>query len=391
MYFSEIEVNTLQMLIQRLTFTPCIKLSDLTKAGIELDLGRDTFDHLLELKDSETYNGYLLSSELLKSRNRYRTILSHLTLDNTQNKSPQELFSFPKKYDEQLKKLQINTYNAMAKKIGFRPIRHTLPISMMKEICLIDGINPKDIDLNLVCQQYPYFWGGERDSVNFIEFILLLNIYCHTHGQTSTYLNKQNPSLAGMYRIKNWKKTITSNIKKPEIYKTYIDTLFEVCYDIIQYDHIGISIEYIKKLWLPEEESQKYNVEDYCDTNSTKSLRTQKRILQDDLFKALEKHKELQLEKIIQSNEYYQQSRAFELINTFDHFEYLLYQLLPTLWKTMDLRYNTKINNKRTMTFAYDDLSELDKQNVVTYKRIFEEYVSQSIRCAELILKNSII
>ena len=359
----EFEIDMFQKIIQKLTFTPAISLADLIKSSIELDLGRELFYNIIDNPDE--FEHYQLSNETSKSRERYINILSRMVLDTNGEQSPTTLLTYPKIYSDKLKERQFYLYNDIAEKVGFSKIRHILPINMMKYLCVLDGIDlSKKMD-DIVYKYYPYFFGGDFKGVTFIEYVLLLNIYQHTKHRTLFLLNKSSKSRKDIERDNAWKDAIIANINSPHIYKVYIDTFFEVFYNTFCKDYSTISEECIRTVWLPEEYKKTRNA-----------------------FVAVEKYGELQLDKIIDSGNWYEQNRAFELICDTQALEYLLSKLLPTVWKTMLLKCDRKITRKRTMEFGYENIDDYEKVQVVKYSRIIEEYISHTIKDCKIIINN---
>ena len=357
----EMEVDIFQKVIQKLTFTPSILLSDLIRSGIELDLGRKLFDDIIA--NTGNFEQYKLSNEILKSRERYVHILSRVALNTKGDESPTILFTYPKIYSEKLKERQFCLYNDMAEKVGFSKIRHIMPLDMMKEICLLDGIDLNKKFNDDVYKYYPYFWGGEFNGVTFIEYVLLLNIYRHTQHRTLFLLNKSSKTTKDIEKDKAWKDTIIANINSPQAYKVYIDTFFEVFYNTFLKEYNTISEKCIRTVWLPDEYKKTRNA-----------------------FLAVEKYSELQLGKIMDSGNWYEQNRAFELIDTTESLGYLVYQIIPSVWKTMLLKYDKKITRNRSMEFGYENIDNSEKALVVKYSRIIEEYISHTIKDCKIIL-----
>lgn len=354
------EIDIFQKVIQRLTFTPEIVMSDLAKSGIELEIGREKFDKIL-LNPNDIYE-YDLKYEIAKSRERYINILSRLAIDTNVEKNLTELFPCHKVYSDKLKERQLCLYNDMAKKVGFSQIRHIIPIELMKEICVLDGVDLNKGINDVVYKYYLYFFGGKINGVTFIEYILLLNIYRCVGYRTLFMLNKNSKSSKDIKICQDLKEYINSNISSPEFYRVYIDTFFEVFYYIFKTEYNENSKEYIRTLWLPDEYRERKNV-----------------------FDVVKKHGEYQGYKINAEN-WYEYDKTNRLIDTSQMLEYLLYQLLPSVWKTMLLKCDRKITGSRTMEFGYEDIDDSEKKQIVKYSRIIDTYISHSIRDCKIIL-----
>lgn len=367
MFDTECELDLFQKVIQKLTFTPSVNLYDLQQSGIEIEIGRDQFNELLFNPKKVIH--YALPDEMSKSRNRYKRILSRLTVETTNEDNPTRLFTYPKIYSDILRERQIILYNKMAEKIGFPKIKHVIPVHLMKEICTIDGVEiNKEFEYNssikdFVYKNYPYFFAGDFKGVTFTEYIVLLNIYQNTKNRTLFMLNSTPKYSKNVERKKDWKKQVIVSIDTPQIHKIYIDTFLKVFFDTLLNDYNQISQECYQLVWAPEEYRKSKIVVQEAEKLEASYNKTESELY--DLREHL---------------------LVPDLLADVEALRPLLFQIIPNVWKTLLLKYDKKIEKSRKIEFGYDNADDYEKKEVVKYCRFIEEYITHSIKDATFIL-----
>ena len=180
---TEIDKEVFRKAVRELTFTPFISLPVLYESSTENKLGKYEYD-----KNKG-------SSDYVNERKRHTRLLTTLLKDTITEDLPiSQLITMPKIYDDVLKDKRISLYNHVAKRLKFPQLSTDSPSSEnLKQIAIIDSNHP---NYETILKYYPQYCTKKREGVDFIEYILLLNISLTTKSRTLTMLQKllKNPS-----------------------------------------------------------------------------------------------------------------------------------------------------------------------------------------------------
>ena len=234
------ELDLFQTVIQRLTFTYCITLTelcDLTYQGKEMN-------------DSDVWlYSYLPPEEYVNHMKRYGRILQKLCCEENVDNSAKALVNKEKIYDEVLLEHQKELYNEVAELVGYMPIDVMLPISLMEEALSSDDAN---LNYETIVKYYPYYHKEKRNGINFIEFILLINIYSTVQKRGLYTLNKPVLSIKDKETAEKMVYKITQNMKKKEMFELYVHAFFDVLESVCNGIHNASAETNIREFWLPQ-------------------------------------------------------------------------------------------------------------------------------------------
>ena len=416
--YDETEKSILQITIQKLTFVPCISLYQMSRIALERELGKDECDDMRG--DFDKNGNKIFQNEIDKAYKRFNNILSCFAMvEDTDNTSPTRK---DKIYDAILKEKQLSIYDTIAQRAGFpnaekagQPLfDRMLSFSVINDICNLDknacpNINSKrrkcencsnckncnnrnkcikcekcqernncekcyistltynNIDEDWLARYAPYYYHGQRDGVCFIEYIIFQAIYSTNWHRDLVKLSKIIHSPTNYTTIKAWLDPVIKKIDSTEMYKSCVDTFFEIFYDYVSNKYEKLADEYIRTLLLPEEYSK-----------------------MKDSFSAVEKYGDNQLQRIIDSNNWYDINRAFKIWNDTDKVQYLAFQIMPHVWKTLIDECEKYNLGKRKTVFAYEDADEIEKNYVAFYCRLIKAFIHESTRDAKVILRECI-
>lgn len=401
--YSDVEKNIIQGVFQKLIFTPSISLYKMARIALENELGEDN----------------ILQHEILRAYSRFDSILSHFVINIESTSNNFKPVRKDKKYDEYLKVKQFALYDNVAKRVGF-PIAEKsamplfdgiLPLSFIKSSCGLDkdscpniksklgkcnncsnckkcnnrnkcvkcdqclkyddcndcsisALTYDNVDVDLLAKYAPYYYHGERDGVNFIEYIVFQAIYLTKYNKELIELGKLLNDSSDTESINVWLSPVFEKIDSIEMYKTCVNTFFEIFYDYISNKYEKLADEYIRTLLLPEEYVQ-----------------------MKDAFKAVEKHEESQLQKIIDSGKWYDINRAFKIWDATDSAQYLIFHVMPHVWKILLDECNKTDPKQRKTKFVYEYQNFLERDSVAFYYRLIKEYIHSSLRDSKMLLR----
>ncbi len=233
------ELDLFQTVIQRLTFTYCITLSDLYDLTYQ---GR-------VMNDSEYVYSYLPNEERVNHTKRYGRILQRLCCKEHVDNSAKFLVNQEKIYDGFLLEHQKELYNEVAELVGYIPIGEMLSIPLMKEALSRDNGN---LNYETIVKYYPYYHDEERNGFSFIEFILLINIYSTVQKRGLYTLNKSALSEKDKEIAEKMIDKINQNIKKKEMFALYVHAFFDILESVKNGMHNKLAEECIREAWIPE-------------------------------------------------------------------------------------------------------------------------------------------
>lgn len=213
MRYTDVEKEVFRKAIRELTFTPFITLPVLYGSSTENKLGKDEYD---KIKDNRDY---------VNERKRHTRLLTTLLKDVTDDELPiSQLITMPKIYDDVLKKKCINLYNHVAKRLKFPLLSQTAPSAeVLQQIAIIDSSHPS---YETIIEYYPQYCTDKREGVNFIEYILLLNISLTTQSRSLTMLQKLLKKPENSDQINMWIDRVRKSMRSPSAYMSCVDTFF---------------------------------------------------------------------------------------------------------------------------------------------------------------------
>lgn len=329
MFNNEQERKVFFKTIRELTFIPSISTKVLGDSVSENRLGRENFDvEVLSQKSSHKY---------IDEYKRNQRLFEILSKSNSEKEQVSNLIQKDKIYDDVLKNKQISLYNYMADKIGLRNLGDNPPsIKVLSETAQMDGGDPDD---PIISEFYPYYYRGERDGVDFIEYILLLNISLITRSRTQTFFANQLKKPSDEKGIHRWIKRVSTSMHSEALYMSYVDTFFSTFYYV---------------------SSRQFNDNLKC-------------------WQSLIGNEDEQLRY------YYQYQRLFERMDGEPHIREMQTNIMPVIWCMLnaDNTYNYKSEaDKRWL--EYQDKKILDIAKI--YVSIIRDYINQAILEAESIL-----
>ena len=213
MFCTKIEKEIFRKTVRELTFIPCIKPPVIYESSSENKMGRKEYDLLKG------------NSEYVNERKRYERLLKVLLSDNVEDNPPaSELITSSKIYDCVLKQKRIDLYNHVAKNLGAPTIGDCSPSSeSLCQIALIDSNHPS---YETIIEYYPQYCADKRTGVDFIEYILLLNISLTTQSRTLTMFQKLLSHPNNDAQINKWIDRVKKSIYSSSVYMSYVDTFF---------------------------------------------------------------------------------------------------------------------------------------------------------------------
>lgn len=385
LYNSEAQRNLFQFVIQNLTFAPSISIYEMARTALKIELGQEVFDKKFDIMNDEYEDRLLvlLEEAIIKPYRRICQELKNFSTDDSDPNTHTNAIESAKIYDKDLQVKQYGIYNKIAQREGFsiagakgakifeKPPSFDVIMSALEldgAICKRKFVNRKgcsgckmvrdckmketNLSPNLVeilSKYVPHFYLGDRNGVCFIEYIMIQGIYMAKWQR-------------GLECIGD--KSIYEIIDSTEMYKTYVDIFFMVFYEILWYKFKDIESEYIRQVQLPER------------------YRKAK-----DVYKAFAKHKECQIQSIIDSGNWYVQNRAIELAYAIEDMVYLVNKVLPNVWETMIDECDKRKIKKRKVTIAEDIVDPYQKALIAHYYRVIKIYIDISIRKAKEIIK----
>ena len=213
MSYTGIEKEVFRKTIRELTFTPFIKLPVIYESSSENKLGRKEYDGITD------------NSEYVNERKRHERLLETLLKNKDTKKVPiSQLITMPKVYDDILKQKRIHLYNYVAERLDFPSIDiHSPSVESLTQIAIIDSSHP---NYETIIEYYPQYCTDTRNGVDFIEYILLLNISLTTQSRTLTMLQKLLNNPQNDNQINEWIDRVTKSIHSPSVYTSLVDTFF---------------------------------------------------------------------------------------------------------------------------------------------------------------------
>ena len=251
-------MDVLQSTIRKLTFENSIDLIHLCEHSYKTELGNQLY---FSMGDE------LLESEYIKTVRRYGRIFKHLTKEKHQQETAGFLLDKPKLYSDILFKHQLDLYNKMAKSMGVNEIEKVLPNALIYEAATLVDTVP---DYNTICQQYPYYASDSKKGINFIEFILLINIYTSVHKRSLKWLNTPLDTKESTQKVKDTIDRIINNMQTKEMYFVYVEAFFDCLEEIVSDRYDYITEKYIRDAWLPEKYKNRKDVYRAFETHKKK-------------------------------------------------------------------------------------------------------------------------
>ena len=241
-----IESELFQKTIQRITFRNKIPLSELYY-----------FTHMKNLiTEPDKTNVVYAKQEYRNYEKKYGRLLKRLcdcrkiTINNQDKSAPKASLyvSKPKVYDEFLLNSQIRLYNEPSKMIMYDPIENIHPIAKIANAATIDNISPS---YDMIAKVFPYYPDDSRDGINFIEYILLINMY-DIHYRSLITVNKIPKNDKDKTLVQDMVDYLTAIITNPKIYHIYIHMFYDELYDTAQDMYFNRAEFYTREILLPE-------------------------------------------------------------------------------------------------------------------------------------------
>lgn len=213
MSYTELEKEIFRKTFRELTFTPFIRPPVLYESSSENKLGREEYDDITD------------NSQYVNERKRYIRLISILLKEKDTEKSPlSKLIKSPKIYDTALNQARKNLYNYVAERLDFPSISSYAPSS--KSLHKIETIGSNHPSYETVIEYYPQYCIESNEGVDFIEYILLLNISLTTKSSTLTMFEKLLKNPQDDIKINDWIARVRNSIYSQSTYLSYIDTFF---------------------------------------------------------------------------------------------------------------------------------------------------------------------
>lgn len=344
---NDIEIEVFRKTIRKLTFTYCIPSSTLC----DLAYRKEYFDEA----GYEPEQG--VPPELyVNTYKKYSRILKRLCVKKDLKLPVKKLFAQPKIYDEIMFDRQCKLYNKPAAKVGYSLVQGKLPTHLLDEFTV-----PYDIT-----QYYPYYTNEDRDGVNFIECILLLNIYTTAQGRTLYMLNKKATSYDDKRRIRNLVSKLIENMNSEQMFKLYVHVFFDIYEEVVYEMHHDLGEKSLRLAWLPK------NSKDAKDAFATFE-KYKKRLLKKYANK---NYDEWQINTIIINENSIDIEEAEKSIRDFEIIDDLVSLLFPLAFYLLTER-------DGYASFFYDSPKRKTAQK---YARIIEMYIKQAITETENLL-----
>lgn len=420
--YADTEKSIIQIIFQKLTFTPSISLYKMATIAIINDVGKDKWNARIE-KDKNAF-----TEDINVVYRRFNTLLSCFADETSEkNESITKPLRKDKIYDENLKDRQLAIYDDVAERVGFPTAeKSALPLfegilspSLIQNVCGMDKDDcPKieskhgkcsnctncqscnnrnkcakcdkcksnnkcdtcptskltfdKVDVDLLAKYAPYYYHGERDGLNFLEHIIYQAIYSTKQQRDIVELGKLLSFSHDTKSAKLWLAPVFEKIDSVEMYKSCVDTFFEIFYDYVSDKYDKLVDEYIRILLLPEE---------YAHAK--------------DALKAFEKHvekrddnyNEYQLQRIIERGNWYDIDRAFKIWNATDSMQYLIFHVMPHVWKILIEECDKSSFGQRKTKFAHECLNFLERDSVAFYCRLIKDYIHSSLQDSKIILR----
>ncbi len=250
---NQTEIDLLQAIIQKMTFSYCIPLPILYDWSYAIKENIPYYDYHYPkkvYKESQDLSSIKVHEDYIKISRRYSRIFERFTDKSYAGTYSLTFVDSPKIYDGLLFDKQITIYNNFAKRIGFNEIDtdRILPDSLIKDAATLDGAEP---DYKLITKYYPYY-RDDRNGVTFFEFVLYINMFLSSHYRSIYMIDKQATSAMDELRAKEMVDRLIMNMTKEEMFKTYIDIFLDVYDQLLADIHLEKLDPYVRELWLPE-------------------------------------------------------------------------------------------------------------------------------------------
>ena len=217
MFNNEVEKEVFWRVIGDLTFRPAVRIFELYESMAEQKPDRIRYDPLgkltldLEEKSSAYKRIHRLLPLFIPNEGTARSVESQLSMHRI--------------YREVLFERQLHLYNWMAKRYAGQPIDTVLPIPLIKDAAYLDGAKPS---LDEIVKYYPYYFEEDEKGIDFLEYMLLLNIAEVTQYRTQGLLKRLLENPKDKDRIKQWIASVKESLSSPKMYLAYVDTFFAV-------------------------------------------------------------------------------------------------------------------------------------------------------------------
>ena len=351
-----------QTTIQKLTFTGCVSLPDLCYEGYRYEYEQDLANGAI----GELPEGFP-TEEYIKSNRRLRRIFNRLCKETYTKSGAEFLNDKPKIYDTFMLESQIKLYNSTAEMAGYKHIENMISISQMKEMACCDGVTPA---YDVIVKYYPYYPEDKRKGVNFIEFVMLLNIYVNLHGRSLFTLNNLSQSKTDKEQVKTMVDRLIATMNSPKMYNIYVCEFFDVLASVIDKINQKKTEDCIRTIWLPKHLK-----------NRKDAFRAMQRHQADKLNFRVKNYEENQVDKIIATGSVDEQRKAYECLTDYAVIDYLSNDIFPAIWDIFTGTDDKKITVKDIRKWLL----------ACIYAKTINQYIETALTETELILRKAYI
>jgi len=339
---NQIELDMFQMIIQKLSFTYCIPfvtLCDLTYRTECFCAGDDDIPY-------DEYHNII---------RKYGRILGRFCNGNTSISTVNGANNKPKIYDEYLLESQIDLYNETAKMAGYARIEKILPISLIQDSSSLDGGIP---DYDIIVKYYPYYTDGKREGINFLEVVLLLNVYFVVHSRGLNIINKPLLSKRDKQKANNMVEKIIQNMNSKEMFPLYVHVFFDVVDLVTCKMHNKTSEECMRTAWLPKHYKNRKDV-----------FRAYETYLSEDKKINLKPREKTQMDEKMENGTFYERMKMLKDIDDYSTVEYIGGLIFPIAFAIL------------TETLDENEIKKDEKEYLLAleYAEIIKTYIEKTI------------
>lgn len=355
---TDIEKDLFQRTFQRLTFAYSIALPDLCR-----------YTKWYKYMVSSEEDAEFFDDDYSKFNFGYARLLRRMCTEGHPMSRGRKYVDKNKIYDSFLMDGQVMVYNAMARVTGFPAIEKVLPNSLIKDAATLDGAT---LDYSMIAKHYPYYNDNEREGFDFLEFILLINLYSSVQYRSLNVLewNTQKGRELTLKQKKILEKTVKKVIEtmnKQEMYSVYVFAVLDSL-DYFMCEKYNKEAEsYIRTVVLPERLK-----------NRKDAFRAFATHIKDEIKMYVDEYEKNQIDNITKTGTAIEVLKMKEAISQYTKLEYVDSKILPLV---VAILLNKEIDLEDIE--EYKDEYEMAKK----YANIIKMYIDKSVLEAENILK----
>ena len=375
LFISETERKMYHSVIKKLVFTPCISQSEFIGIIIEQELGIQKLDELSDVITKTDKYGYkeCYADEYNRAGKEFKRLLSYLVSNPAKSQSLSNMIRMPKKYDDIMKNWQIKLYNDLTTELNNSTrvgIKFPLIEITISKSSIVEHFGQEWITQNkrTISDSYPYLWFDERDGLNYIECIILINIILTKRNRSLIQLSKLTSRAVDKKTSRDWVQKVIENMRSDDIHRLYVDIFFDKLYNLAVKEYNAVAEDFIKMAWLPEEFLDRKNV-----------------------FNAGAKHGEWQGDLIFDNLKLKQKAEFMQKLEGTQELSTLINEIIPSAWDRLIQK------NKIEKELKYDQIRKEKKVKIYSQKRtqackhIARKFIRDSIDTSQKILQNFLI